>query len=115
MLANEGVLQDVNHFTNIRGPQKCPKRCSECPHGDHHWLTVTFPGCLDEECDDWKESLNHPAVQEWLTIRHANGQIAVNGGYEDGDGHLTYLKCKHCEAWHELTEAMMDDPDFDIV
>lgn len=101
--------QPTNHFTDIRGPAQCPRRCSECSDGLHHWLIVTFPGCLDESDDDYKEALNHPAVQEWIAARENYPQ-----SHEDRDG-IDWFQCKHCDAWHPVTEAMIDDPDFEFV
>jgi hypothetical protein len=106
---SQEIIASINHFTNIQGPQKCPRRCSECSDGNHHWMITTFPGCLDEECDDWEEAKSHPAVQEWLAALQNYPQ-----SHEDRDS-IDWLQCKHCEAWHELTEEMMDDPDFEIV
>lgn len=103
LLGNEGAVDDVNHFTNIQGPQKCPRRCTQCPDGNHHWMIVCFPGCLEPGEGDYDEALTHPAVQAWI----------ANEDPEKPE--CSYFVCKHCEAWHELTEAMMDDPDFEIV
>lgn len=108
-------MEPVNHFTDVRGPENCPRRCSECPDGKHHWLIMTFPGCLEPGDDDWEESLNHPAVQEWLTIRNSAGEVLVRGEYDPEDGGTEWLQCKHCTAWHPITEAMLDDPDFEFV
>lgn len=109
IMKEEGVLEPTNHFTNIQGPQKCPRRCSECSDGNHHWLTVTFPGCLTPEDDDWHECVSHPAVQLWIAQKGRDINL------ENIDDNVTYLACKHCPAWHLLTEAMMEDSDFDLV
>ena len=109
-------LYDRSHGAGIKPdswPKHCERRCSEC-QGDHHWMTVTFPGCLEEGDTDWEEAINHPAVQEWLSLTDADGTVLVKAEYQPTDGRLTYLACKHCEAWHDLTEAMIDDPDFCI-
>jgi hypothetical protein len=104
-----------DHFTDIRGPATCPRRCGQCPDGRHHWLMTTFPGCLSPEDDDWGAEFAHPAVQEWLTLKNADGEIVVRGAYRPEDGGVDWLQCKHCPAWHPITDAMLDDPDFEFV
>lgn len=101
------VGSEKNFYTNIQGPATCPKRCSTCSHGLHHWIYTTFPGCLDEEDDDWEEAKNHPAVQEWIAARENYPQT-----HEEGD-YIDYFVCRHCDAWHPLTQEMLDDEEFE--
>ena len=81
----------VNHFTDIQGPPKCPRRCSQCPDGNHHWLTAFVHA--DPGDDDYEEAMNHPAVRA-------------------GHGETGWLQCKHCPSWHAVTPEMLADPDF---
>lgn len=81
-----------DHFTNVRGPAECPRPCEACPERRHHWLYTSPGNALDPEDED----ANHPAMKE-------------------GHGEHGWLQCKHCDAWHEITEAMLNDPDFEIV
>lgn len=85
----------VDHFVDIRGPQECPHPCPECPDRRHHWITVCFPGCLEPGDDGYEEASRHPAVLE-------------------GHGETGWLECRHCGAWHPITDEMRDDPDFDF-
>lgn len=92
-----------DHFTDIRGPQKCKRPCMECQGENHHWLTITFPGCTEPGDDEYEEGLKNPLVIEAMK--------------REGDKFefIDYLQCKHCEACHPITEAMVDDPEFEFV
>lgn len=85
---------------HVHGPEKCPRRCSVCPDGNHHWLEefACEPGCDscgDDECSRWHEA------------------SAVYG--QD-----CWYVCKHCSAWveaeyvwalEEAAEVELDDQD----
>ena len=72
----------------VHGPENCPRRCSECPEGKHHWLEQ-FPNPDDE--DD--ELRDHPATVAGL---------------------VAFCVCKHCDAWtSDIDEAMGYDVVFD--
>jgi hypothetical protein len=87
-----------DHFADVRGPAVCPRPCAECPGRRHHWFVVTFPGFLSPGDDEYEEASRHPAVAEFMK----------------GEGFVDYFRCKHCDAWHPLTRAMLDDDEFEF-
>jgi hypothetical protein len=75
----------------IYGPLKCPRRCSECPDGNHHWIPTCVPPKGEVDLDD----------EEMLTDPH--NVKAWENGLE------VFCGCKHCDA---ITDDMGDDDEF---
>lgn len=80
----------------IHGTEICPRRCSDCPDGRHHWI--------EDSVDlEWDDEEHYPV--EVAILRYDR---------EHGTGHaMAYLGCKHCPAWaeYDLLEELEQEED----
>lgn len=75
------------------GPERCPRPCSECPEGEHH-----FSDAMIEMADDGR------GVEEDATDDADKAREQATAA-----GCAAWYVCKHCDAWQEYTDDEDDD------
>lgn len=89
---------DVNRRRKHGGPARCPRPCSECRDGAHHFCEVDIQPVF--ALTDSDDGFDEEELEEVQTLRKHPAHLA---------GCESWYECRHCDAWMEAS----DDDDMD--